>query len=92
MDGKDKKRTEFSEIGRAAAIEALFKDSGFDNKPAELRSGEFFAHKVMSEGVDFDLVYNPLRHLGYKESRPASVLRTSPSYGPEWSLRQRSTP
>lgn len=66
MAGKDKKRTEFSEIGRAAAIEALFKDSGFDNKPADLKSGEFFAHKVMSEGVDFDLVYNPLRHLGYK--------------------------
>ena len=66
MAGKDKKRTEFSEIGRVAAIEALFKDSGFDNRPVSLKSGEFFAHKVMSEGVDFDLVYNPLRHLGYK--------------------------
>ena len=66
MAEKDKKRTEFSQIGRAAALEALFKDSGFENKPAPLGSGEFFAHKVMSEGVDFDLVYNPLRHLGYK--------------------------
>lgn len=66
MAEKDKKRTEFSEIGRAAAIEALFKDSGFDNRPAALKSGEFFAHRVLSEGVDFDLVYNPLRHLGYK--------------------------
>ena len=66
MAGKDKKRTEFSQIGRAAAIVALFKDSGFENKPVAPGKGEFFAHKVMSEGVDFDLVYNPLRHLGYK--------------------------
>ncbi|MBO7371702.1 MAG: hypothetical protein J6U34_04255, partial [Bacteroidales bacterium] len=66
MADKDSKRTEFSQIGRAAAVEALFKDSGFENRPASLGKGDFFTHKVMSEGVDFDLVYNPLRHLGYK--------------------------
>ena len=65
-DDKQKKRTEFSEIGKVAAIESLFEGSGFINKPLELHGGEYYAHKVLSEGVDFDLVYNPLRHLGYK--------------------------
>jgi len=66
MADKDKKRTEFSQIGKAAALETLFKDSGFENKPFTPGSGGFFTHKIMGEGVDFDLVYNPLRHLGYK--------------------------
>ncbi|MCF0167061.1 MAG: thiamine-phosphate kinase [Bacteroidales bacterium] len=60
-----KKLTEFSQIGRVAAIDSLFEESGFVNCPA-LPSADISIHKIMLEGVDFDLVYNPLKHLGYK--------------------------
>lgn len=62
-------RTEISSIGKEAAIEKLFENTGFTNCrticPKE--KGEFCtAHRIMLEGVDFDLVYTPLKHLGYK--------------------------
>lgn len=62
-------RTEISEIGKQAALARLFEGSGFTNEPivggAEpgLRAS---SHKILLEGCDFDLVYMPLKHLGYK--------------------------
>ena len=62
-------RTEIAEIGKQAVLERLFEKSGYTNEqPILLRQkGECCnAQKLMLEGCDFDLVYTPLKHLGYK--------------------------
>ena len=62
-------RTEIAEIGKQAVLEKLFEKSGYTNEqPILLRQkGECCnAQKLMLEGCDFDLVYTPLKHLGYK--------------------------
>lgn len=62
-------RTEISSLGKQAAIAKLFDGSGFKNEnPIRItEKGECScSHKIMLEGVDFDLVYTPLKHLGYK--------------------------
>jgi thiamine-monophosphate kinase len=51
--------TSFSDIGKKEALRRLYEGSGF-------APGAPAAHKVLLEGVDFNLVYFPLRHLGYK--------------------------
>lgn len=51
----------FAEIGRIGAIEKLF--AGIEGKRKKDIS---FVHRVMLEGIDFDLSYFPLKHLGYK--------------------------
>ena len=62
----------FSEIGRTAAIEKLFEGTGYKpwgNDGAEADSkGDMArtASRLLLEGIDFDLVYFPLKHLGYK--------------------------
>lgn len=59
-------RTEFSQIGHRQAVTRLFEGSGYTNSP-DIRVWDGIAsHKLMAQGVDFDLVYNPLKHLGYK--------------------------
>ncbi|MBP5210754.1 MAG: thiamine-phosphate kinase [Bacteroidales bacterium] len=65
-NNKKEKRTSFSEIGVKAAMAGLFDRTGFVNGDILLSGNDVTAHKVMMEGVDFDLVYNPLKHLGYK--------------------------
>ena len=61
----------FSDIGKIAAIERLFEGSGFrpgedlSFRPSD-KSGVLSASKTFIEGTDFDLVYFPLKHLGYK--------------------------
>ena len=62
----------FSEIGRIEAIERLFEgtgyhpweESGFEagKKGNLMRSSS----RMLLEGIDFDLTYFPLKHLGYK--------------------------
>ncbi|MBR5056783.1 MAG: hypothetical protein IKX03_06270 [Bacteroidales bacterium] len=62
-------RTEISTIGKEASILKLFEGTGFKNErtPHLSEKGEVVtSHKIMLEGVDFDLVYTPLKHLGYK--------------------------
>ena len=60
----------FARLGRVAAIAELFEGTGF--KPfgeplfAEVRGYATTSTKVLLEGIDFDLVYFPLKHLGYK--------------------------
>lgn len=62
----------FAELGRVEAVRKLFEGSGYEafGEPLWFESKEHecitTASKSMLEGVDFDLVYFPLKHLGYK--------------------------
>lgn len=62
----------FTEMGRIEAIARLFEGTGYspwDGCSFDAgRNGGIVhtASKVMLEGIDFDLVYFPLKHLGYK--------------------------
>ena len=49
----------FSDIGLQTAIGRLYEGTPFKPFVAS-------AHKVLLEGIDFNLVYFPLKHLGYK--------------------------
>ncbi len=62
-------RTEISSIGKEKFIDLLFENSGYSNERTIRLStkGEYCtSHKILLEGVNFDLVYTPLKHLGYK--------------------------
>lgn len=61
----------FSDIGKVEAIRILLENSGakghtdssfFSSKGSVVRT----ASRLWSEGIDFDLTYFPLKHLGYK--------------------------
>lgn len=62
----------FAQLGRVEAIRQLFEGTGY--KPfmeplwceAAARDCVSTSLKMISEGVDFDLMYFPLKHLGYK--------------------------
>ena len=62
----------FSELGRIEAIRQLFEGTGYEpfREPLSIGcAGEgkiTTAAKVLLEGMDFNLVYFPLKHLGYK--------------------------
>ncbi|MBR2947783.1 MAG: hypothetical protein IKC17_04260 [Bacteroidales bacterium] len=61
--------TEISQIGKIAAISRLFEGSGYTNDttiPFTSRGKITSVQKVFIEGINFDLTYNPLQHLGYK--------------------------
>ena len=66
-----KSRT-FAELGRVEAIRQLFEGSGYSRPDGSLRfsadagSGTVSASRLLLEGTDFNLVYFPLKHLGYK--------------------------
>ena len=68
----------FAELGRVEAVRKLFEGTGY--KPfeeplgAEMKAGDKSVStlKTLLEGVDFDLVYFPLKHLGYKAVALAS--------------------
>ena len=61
-------RTDISQIGRQAVLDRIFEGSGFTNaRTLPVSDGAACsAHKLLLEGCDFDLVYTPLKHLGYK--------------------------
>lgn len=62
-------RTEISSIGKQKTLETLFEKTDFQNEKliSITEKGKCSTtHKIMLEGVDFDLVYTPLKHLGYK--------------------------
>ena len=62
-------RTELSSIGKVNAINQLFEGTKYTNEPSVAftkRASKCHAHSVLLEGVDYDLVYTPLKHLGYK--------------------------
>ncbi len=66
-----KSRT-FAELGRVEAIRQLFEGSGYAPFAEPLRftseaeSSTVTASRLLLEGTDFNLVYFPLKHLGYK--------------------------
>ena len=62
-------RTEIAQLGKQAVLERLFEGSGYTNTPTLPTGGRDSvrsAHKLLLEGCDFDLVYTPLKHMGYK--------------------------
>lgn len=64
-------KVNFSDIGRIGAIEALLEKGGFGKQSrtsflAPAGSVVRTASRIWLEGIDFDLTYFPLRHLGYK--------------------------
>lgn len=62
----------FSSLGRVEAVRQLFEGTGYEPFGEPLSYGEkrgaraVCSSVLLTEGVDFDLVYFPLRHLGYK--------------------------
>lgn len=66
MAENNTEKKDFSQIGKIAAIEQLYASGGFKNSGGEIVANGATAHKVLLEGIDFDLVYMPLKHLGYK--------------------------
>ena len=64
--------TRFADIGKVEAIRRLYAESPF-KQPAVAREetpskGGMLTHAsvLLLEGIDFDLVYFPMKHLGYK--------------------------
>ncbi len=60
---EQKKRTEIAELGEFGLIEKLMGTVGDD---AVETSSNLVSTDLLLEGVDFDLSYFPLKHLGYK--------------------------
>ncbi len=61
--------TEISALGKEKILSLLFENSGFTNGAGRRFSGDAdyaTAHKLFMEGVDFDLTYTPMKHLGRK--------------------------
>ncbi len=62
----------FAQIGREEALNLLFEGSGFSNCAdaqvfaATGKDAVVSVSRLLSEGIDFDLVYFPLKHLGFK--------------------------
>lgn len=62
----------FAELGRVEAIQQLFEGTPYKafEEPcwfeAKAHSAVTTATKVLTEGIDFDLKFFPLKHLGYK--------------------------
>ena len=61
----------FASLGRVEAIARLFEGTGYkafeDLKfEAKAKDQVLNASRVLLEGIDFDLTYFPLKHLGYK--------------------------
>ncbi len=77
---KDGKRTQISEIGKYELLRRLFEGTGYENSELRKISSPGTAvmtnSQLMLEGVDFDLVYTPLKHLGYK----SALLAMGPLY------------
>ena len=62
----------FAQIGREEALNLLFEGSGFQRCAdaqvfaATGKDSIVSSSRLLSEGIDFDLVYFPLKHLGFK--------------------------
>lgn len=60
----------FSSLGRIGAIERLYEESPFQSARESSFAGKDEhiepVSRLLTEGIDFDLSYVPLKHLGYK--------------------------
>ena len=83
----------FREYGKEEAISILFNGSGFgrnDNARFEPAPGSTVvcASRFFQEGIDFDLTYFPLKHLGYKAvSATAGEIYASMAHSGALSIR-----
>lgn len=68
--------TSFADIGKKEALKRLYEGSKF-------APGTPAAHKVLLEGVDFNLIYFPLKHLGHKAVTAVTGELFSQLYHPE---------
>lgn len=63
-------RTQIKSIGRSELLRRLFEGTGYENGELQIFDDKerifSLASSMMLEGIDFDLVYTPLKHLGYK--------------------------
>ncbi|MBR3302700.1 MAG: hypothetical protein IKI67_00740 [Bacteroidales bacterium] len=70
MESKKKAATstQIKEFGKIAALDRLFEKSPYKNSPTTpLLDGELLTtNKMMLEGIDFSLIYFPIKYLGYK--------------------------
>ncbi|MEM7103065.1 MAG: thiamine-phosphate kinase [Bacteroidota bacterium] len=78
MSDEQNKRTDISELGEFGLIDRLTKDhvpqhkstvKGVGDDAAVIDNGNFktiITTDLLIEGIHFDLVYTPLKHLGYK--------------------------
>ena len=78
MNDPEKKKTSISEIGKFGLIDHITKKaipknsstiSGIGDDAAIIDSGKFLtlvSTDMLLEGIHFNLIYNPLKHLGYK--------------------------
>ncbi|HOH84857.1 MAG TPA: thiamine-phosphate kinase, partial [Bacteroidales bacterium] len=80
MSEQKEKRTELTELGEFGLIDRLSAGIKLTNKSsvkgigddaAVINNGDFYtlvSTDLLVEGVHFDLVYTPLKHLGYKSA------------------------
>ena len=85
-DLKTPKRTQIAEIGKRELLRRLFEGTGFTNR--QILAGDSSnqtasINRLMMEGVDFDLVYTPLKHLGYKSALNAIGPLYAKCYNPK---------
>lgn len=80
QENRTPKRTQISEIGKMALLKRLFEGTPYNNQSCIKFEGRvpdksgrtkdvnnfITVQKTMLEGIDFDLTYTPLKHLGYK--------------------------
>lgn len=71
MENKSGKSTEIKSIGKQAMIKKLFSDTAYSNSKQLVfspssRSKVMTNSVIILQGVDFNLTYTPLKHLGYK--------------------------
>jgi len=84
----DPKRTPVEEIGKINLLERLLSVTGASLNDT-LRYGEegefcwISSHILLLEGIDFDLIYTPLKHLGYKSVLGAFGPIVAHNYTPE---------
>lgn len=73
-------RTQIAEIGKSELLKRLFEGTGYTNsemqKLSERASESLSNSELLLEGIDFDLVYTPIKHLGYK----TALLAMGPLY------------
>ncbi len=66
----NKARTQISDIGKVNLLDRLFAKSGYKNTETlnfkQEGKSYIYCSKLLLEGIDFDLTYTPLKHLGYK--------------------------
>ncbi len=81
------KKTDIKEIGKTELINSLFNNTEFKNNPnpkyLKAATGYITSNRLMLEGIDFDLTYTPLKHLGYKTALYAMGPIYAGSYYPK---------